>query len=106
MSDPLEQIGRQISDMPMWVVIVLALASGVSGELWRASSDHDLIWSEIAKRVLMRFSSAGLFGFATFLSMIAAGAHVMLAVAACIIVGTMGADIASAVYARWLEKKL
>lgn len=106
MSDPLEQIGRQISDLPMWVVIVLALASGVSGELWRASSDHELVWSEIAKRVLMRFSSAGLFGFAAFLSMIAAGAHVLMAVAACIIVGTMGADIASAVYARWLEKKL
>ena len=34
---------QALLDMPIWLVIVLALVGGVSGEMWRADKELSLI---------------------------------------------------------------
>lgn len=102
MSEPTEELSR----LPFWLLLLTCFC-GISGELWRASMvDKPLTLPEILKRVSMRFGAASVFGIATYMVMVASNASQMLAVAACIVVATMGADIASAVYEKWLGKKL
>ena len=109
MSDPhqtVAQAARSLTDLPLWLVIVLAMASGVSGEMWRVSRENDLSWPNIAKRVALRFGASVMFGLATFMLALYFADNVLFAAACCIIVGTMGADVASALYERWAAKKI
>ncbi len=102
MSEPTEELGR----LPFWLLVLTCLC-GISGELWRASMvATPMTWGEIAKRVLMRFGAASVFGIATYMVLLSMGSGAMLSVAGCIVVATMGADIGSAVYEKWLGKKL
>tara|TARA_R110002051_G_scaffold163921_4_gene235138 strand:+ start:1033 stop:1377 length:345 start_codon:yes stop_codon:yes gene_type:complete len=102
----LQQAARSLADLPLWVVIILAMASGVSGELWRVSREKDLEWPDIAKRVALRFGASVMFGLATFMLALYFAENVLFAAACCIIIGTMGADVASALYERWVARKI
>lgn len=100
-----EETGRAIADIPLWVWVVVSLA-GMSGETWRASLEPEIKWQEVARRVLLRTGACAMFGMATYLLATAAGTHPGGSVGVAIICGLIGADSASAVYERWIAKRL
>ncbi|SFQ46170.1 Bacteriophage holin Hol, superfamily III [Geopseudomonas sagittaria] len=92
-----------LSDMPLWLFIVISMA-GMSGEMLRASGS-DLTGWEIAKRVTLRFGASGFFGMSALLLSLAAGGSIYLAGGLGIGIAVLGADVAGALYTQWLAKK-
>lgn len=94
---------QSITDLPTMLLILVALA-GLVGEL-RQADKAGLAWSELIKRVMLRFGSSALFGMSTLMFVYWMRDDVMLAGALAIGVGLIGADVAGALYTRWLSKK-
>lgn len=92
-----------LGDMPLWLVIMIALA-GLSGEMLRASGT-DLTAGELAKRVALRFGACAVFGLASLMLALAAGAPVLAAGGIGCVVAVLGADVAGGLYTRWLARK-
>lgn len=102
----LNEAVKTLADLPLWMVVILAMAAGVSGELWRVSRENHLSWGEILKRVILRFGASVMFGLATFMLVLYFAENSLFAAACCIIIGTLGADVASAIYERVAAKGL
>lgn len=100
-----EEAGKAIADIPLWVWVVVSLA-GMSGETWRASLEPEIKWQEVVRRVALRTGACALFGMATYLIATATGTHPGGAAGLAIICGLIGADSASALYERYVAKKL
>ena len=98
MSDPSNPapIGKAIAEIPLWMAILLALASGLSGEMLRASALIELSWRQIA---------AGLVGIAVFMAAFALAVHPYLSAALCIFSAMLGGDVASSLFERWAAKR-
>lgn len=107
MSDPSNPapIGKAIAEIPLWMAILLALASGLSGEMLRASALIELSWRQIAGRIGMRFGAAGLVGIAVFMAAFALAVHPYLSAALCIFSAMLGGDVASSLFERWAAKR-
>lgn len=95
---------QALADLPIWVVIVIAIAAGFSGEMWRADRDGLRGWA-LVYRVILRAGASVVFGLSTLLLIWASGAHVLVAAAIGFVVATMGADVASGLYERWIAKR-
>lgn len=95
---------QALADLPVWVVVVIAVVAGFSGEMWRADKAGLRGW-ELVHRVALRAGASVVFGLSTMLLIWAAGAHVLVAAAIGFVVATMGADVASGLYERWLAKR-
>lgn len=95
---------QALAELPIWVVIVIAIASGFSGEMWRADRDGLRGWA-LVYRVILRAGASVVFGLSTLLLIWASGAHVLVAAAIGFVVATMGADVASGLYERWIAKR-
>ncbi|WP_010490753.1 phage holin family protein [Pseudomonas sp. S9] len=93
-----------LTEMPVWVVLVIAVVAGFSGEMWRADKAGLRGW-ELFYRVILRAGASVVFGLATMLMVWASGAAVLVAAGLGFIVATMGADVASALYERWIAKR-
>lgn len=89
--------------MPTWLLILVALA-GLVSEM-RQADVPGVATSELVKRVMLRFGSSALFGMATLLLSLSIWPMPYFAGALGILVGLLGADIAGALYTRWLAKK-
>lgn len=98
-----QQLQQSLVDLPMWLLILIGLA-GLVGEM-RQADVSGVAMGEIVRRVLLRFGSSALFGMATLLLIYAIWHDYVLAGAFGIIVGLLGADVAGALYSRWLAKK-
>ena len=96
---------QALADMPLWVVIVVSIVAGFSGEAWRADKAGLTGW-ELVRRIALRSFASAVFGLATFLLVWATGAHVLVAVGVGCIVATMGADVASGLYERWMARRM
>lgn len=107
MSDPSNAapLGKVVAEIPLWMAILLALASGLSGEMLRASALINLTWRQIAARVAMRFGAAGLVGIAVFMGAFALSVHPYLSAALCIFSAMLGGDVASSLFERWAAKR-
>lgn len=107
MSDPSNPapLGKAIVEIPLWMAILLALASGLSGEMLRASALINLTWRQIACRIGMRFGAAGLVGIAVFMGAFALSVHPYLSAALCIFSAMLGGDVASSIFERWAAKR-
>lgn len=107
MSDPNNPvpIGKAIAEIPLWMAILLALASGLSGEMLRASTLINLTWQQLAARIGMRFGAAGLVGIAVFMAAFALAVHPYLSAALCIFSAMLGGDVASSLFERWAAKR-
>ncbi|MGF6692667.1 phage holin family protein [Metapseudomonas resinovorans] len=93
------------ADMPLWSVMLALVLAGLSGEMWRADKAGLTGW-DLLKRIVLRAGASASFGLGTFgLVLIGFEAHIVAAVAIGCIVATMGADVASALYERWLARK-
>lgn len=94
---------QAIAEFPVWLLLLIALA-GLVGEMRQADLAGIAI-AEILKRVLLRFGSSALFGMATLMLGMAVWKDVYIAGAAGIVVGLIGADLAVAMYTRWLARE-
>jgi len=109
MTDPHQQVGdaiKNIADLPLWIIVVLAMASGLSGEMLRASSITDMTWKQIVCRILMRFGAAGLTGLATFMVAMSYDMHPYTAAAICIFTAVLGGDVTSSLIERFAKNKI
>lgn len=94
---------QALADLPTWLLILVALA-GLVGEM-RQADVPGVAMSEIIKRVVLRFGSSALFGMATLLLILALGHGPYVAGALGIVVGLLGADVAGALYTRYLSRQ-
>lgn len=109
MADPHQSAAdavKAVADLPLWLVIILAMASGLSGEMLRASAIVDMTWKQIACRILLRFGAAGLVGIGTFMAAVSFDVHVYLSAAMCIFAAVLGGDVASSLIERFAARKI
>lgn len=91
--------------MPIWLVIVLALVGGVSGEMWRADKDGARGWA-LLRRLALRSGACIVCGVTAMMLMIAAGVTIWTAGALGCLTAMAGADVAIGLYERWAAKRL
>lgn len=101
---PTDQVQQSIADLPTWMLVLVALA-GLSGEMWRAHA-AGLAVGELVKRVLLRFGASAFFGLSAMMLALSWGSSVLAAGALGIPVAVLGADIAGALYERWLARRM
>lgn len=100
------QAVKNVADLPLWLIIILAMASGLSGEMLRASALVNLTWRQIAARILLRFGAASLVGLGVFMLAMSFDYHVYLSAALCIFSAVLGGDVASSLIERFASKKI
>jgi hypothetical protein len=96
---------QALVDMPIWLVILLALVGGVSGEMWRADKDGMRGWS-LLRRLALRSGACVVCGLSTMMLLYAAGVSIWTAGGLGCLTAMAGADIAIGLYERWLAKRL
>lgn len=96
---------QALADMPIWLVIVLSLVGGVSGEMWRADKDGMRGWA-LVRRLVLRSGACIVCGLSTMILLIAAGASIWTAGGLGCLTAMAGADVAIGLYERWAAKRL
>lgn len=96
---------QALADMPIWLVVVLALVGGVSGEMWRADKDGARGWA-LLRRLALRSGACIVCGVSAMMLMIAAGMSIWTAGALGCLTAMAGADVAIGLYERWAAKRL
>lgn len=96
---------QALAEMPIWMVIVLALVGGVSGEMWRADKDGARGWS-LVRRLALRSGACVVCGVGTMMLLYAAGVSMMTAGGIGCLTSLAGADVALALYERWAARRL
>ena len=92
-------------DMPIWLVIVLALVGGVSGEMWRADKDGARGWS-LLRRLALRSGACMVCGVSAIMLLYAAGVSIWAACAFGCLTAMAGADVSIGIYERWAAKRI
>lgn len=59
-------------DIPIWLVVVLALVGGLSGEMWRADKDGARGWA-LLRRLALRSGACMVGGVSAIMLLYAAG---------------------------------
>ncbi|AZD06649.1 Holin [Pseudomonas chlororaphis] len=96
---------QALLDMPIWLVIVLALVGGVSGEMWRADKEGARGWL-LLRRLALRSGACVICGVSTIMLLYAAGMSIWTAGAFGCLTAMAGADVAIGLYERWAAKRL
>jgi hypothetical protein len=96
---------QALAEMPIWLVIVLALVGGVSGEMWRADKDGARGWA-LLRRLALRSGACIVCGVSAMMLMIAAGMSIWTAGSLGCLTAMAGADVAIGLYERWVAKRL
>ncbi|OLF55395.1 phage holin family protein [Pseudomonas chlororaphis] len=96
---------QALLDMPIWLVIVLALVGGVSGEMWRADKEGARGWL-LVRRLALRSGACVICGVSTIMLLYAAGVSIWTAGAFGCLTAMAGADVAIGLYERWAAKRL
>ena len=96
---------QALRDMPIWLVIVLALVGGVSGEMWRADKEGARGWS-LLRRLALRSGACVVCGVSAIMLLYAAGVSIWTACAFGCLTAMAGADVAIGLYERWAAKRI
>ncbi|MDF9777186.1 phage holin family protein [Pseudomonas baetica] len=96
---------QALLDIPIWLVIVLALLGGVSGEMWRADKDGARGWS-LLRRLALRSGACMICGVSAIMLLYAAGMSIWTACAFGCLTAMAGADVAIGLYERWAAKRI
>lgn len=96
---------QALAEMPIWLVIVLSLVGGVSGEMWRADKDGARGWA-LLRRLALRSGACIVCGVSAMMLLIAAGMTIWTAGALGCLTAMAGADVAIGLYERWAAKRL
>ncbi|MDP9526138.1 phage holin family protein [Pseudomonas protegens] len=96
---------QALAEMPIWLVIVLALVGGVSGEMWRADKEGARGWA-LVRRLALRSGACIACGMAAMMLLIGAGLSVWTAGAFGCLTAMAGADVAIGLYERWAARRI
>lgn len=96
---------QTLLEMPIWLVIVLALLGGISGEMWRADKDGARGWA-LVRRLLLRSGACMVCGVSTVMLLYASGMSIWTASAFGCLTAMAGADMAIGLYERWAARRL
>ena len=96
---------QALAEMPIWLVIVLALVGGVSGEMWRADKEGTRGWALI-RRLALRSGACVVCGVSAIMLLYAAGMSIWTSGALGCLTAMAGADVAIGLYERWAAKRL
>ncbi|MGF6591096.1 hypothetical protein LOY37_18255 [Pseudomonas sp. B21-012] len=96
---------QTLIDMPIWMVIVLALVGGVSGEMWRADKAGARGWG-LVRRIALRSGACIVCGLSTIMLLYSLGLSIWSAGAVGCLTAMAGADVAIGLYERWAAKRL
>ncbi|PTT87873.1 pyocin R2, holin [Pseudomonas sp. HMWF031] len=96
---------QALLDMPIWLVIVLALVGGLSGEMWRADKDGARGWT-LLRRLALRSGACMVGGFSATMLLYAAGLSIWVAGAFGCLTAMAGADVAISLYERWAARRI
>ncbi|WP_248769694.1 phage holin family protein [Pseudomonas sp. MWU12-2345] len=96
---------QALVDMPIWLVILLAVVGGVSGEMWRADKDGARGWV-LLRRLVLRSGACMICGVSTIMLLYAAGVSIWTAGAFGCLTAMAGADAAIGIYERWAARRL
>jgi len=96
---------QTLLEIPIWLVIVLALLGGVSGEMWRADKAGTYGWA-LVRRLVLRSGACMVCGVSTVMLLYASGLSIWTASAFGCLTAMAGADVAIGLYERWAAKRL
>ncbi|EKY4111621.1 phage holin family protein [Pseudomonas aeruginosa] len=96
---------QALAEMPIWVLILLAAAGGVSGEMWRADKAGLTGWA-LLRRLALRSGASVVCGVAVMFLAMACGAALLLAAAIGSLTAAAGAEVAVGLYERWAAKRI
>jgi len=96
---------QALLDMPIWLVILLALVGGVSGEMWRADKEGARGWP-LLRRVVLRSGACVVCGVSATMLLYALGMSIWSACALGCLTAMAGADVAIGLYERWVAKRI
>ncbi len=96
---------QTLIDMPIWLVIVLALLGGVSGEMWRADKEGASGWP-LLRRLALRSGACMICGVSSTMLLYAFGLSIWSASALGCLTAMAGADVAIGLYERWAARRL
>ncbi|WP_248916827.1 phage holin family protein [Pseudomonas moorei] len=96
---------QALLDMPVWLVIVLALVGGLSGEMWRADKDGARGWT-LLRRLALRSGACMVGGVSAIMLLYAAGLSIWVAGAFGCLTAMAGADVAIGLYERWAARRI
>jgi hypothetical protein len=96
---------QTLADMPIWMVILLSMLGGISGEMWRADKAGMRGWT-LMRRLALRSGACVVCGVSTTMLLYAAGVSMITASAAGCLTAMAGADVAIGLYERWVAKRL
>ncbi|UVM65294.1 hypothetical protein LOY34_18395 [Pseudomonas sp. B21-009] len=96
---------QALIEMPIWMVVVLSLVGGVSGEMWRADKAGVRGWG-LARRVALRSGACIVCGLSTIMLMYSMGVSIWASAAVGCLTAMAGADVAIGLYERWAAKRL
>lgn len=96
---------QALLDMPLWLVIVLALLGGLSGEMWRADKAGARGWA-LLRRLALRSGACMVCGVSTVMLLYASGMSIWSASAFGCLTAMAGADVAIGLYERWAARRL
>ena len=96
---------QALLDMPIWLVIALAVVGGVSGEMWRADKEGARGWL-LLRRLALRSGACMVCGVSTIMLLYAAGVSIWTAGAFGCLTAMAGADVAIGLYERWAAKRI
>lgn len=96
---------QALLEIPIWLVIVLALLGGVSGEMWRADKEGARGWS-LLRRLALRSGACMICGVSALMLLYAAGLSIWVAGAFGCLTAMAGADVAIGLYERWAARRI
>ncbi|WP_313364367.1 phage holin family protein [Pseudomonas sp.] len=96
---------QALVEMPIWMVIILSLVGGVSGEMWRADKAGVRGWA-LVRRIVLRSGACIVCGLSTIMLLYSMGASLWSAAAFGCLTAMAGADVAISLYERWAAKRL
>lgn len=96
---------QTLAELPIWMVIVLSLVGGVSGEMWRADKAGARGWG-LVRRLALRSGACVTCGLSANMLLYALGVSVWAAAAVGCLTATAGADVAISLYERWAAKRV
>ncbi|EMN8775151.1 holin [Pseudomonas aeruginosa] len=102
---PMGNEPQTLTEMPLWVLILLAALGGVSGEMWRADKAGLGGWA-LLRRLALRSGESIVCGVAVMLLALACGAALLFAAALGSLTAAAGAEIAVGLYERWAARRL
>lgn len=96
---------QALIDMPIWMVVLLSLVGGVSGEMWRADKAGVSGWM-LVRRLALRSGACVVCGVSSMMLLYAAGVSLWAAGSLGCLTAMAGADVAIGLYERWAAKRL